>query len=116
MHTMATGYAPFFLLYGRSPRLPIDVVFGLDTEGSKSVQDWAAGMLEAYGIARQNAKDAAAKGKENYDKSLRCAVLQKGDCVLVRNLFKRGGPGKLRSFREKKIHVVTRKIADNYPV
>ena len=112
----ATGYAPFFLLYGRSPRLPIDIVFGLDTEGSKSVQDWTAGMHEAYEIARQNAKFAAAKGKKNYDKSLRCAVLQKGDRVLVRNLLERGGPGKLRSFWEKKIHIVTRRMAENSPV
>ena len=56
----ATGYAPFFLLYCRSPRLPVDVVFVLNTEGNKSLQDWRAGMHEAYEIARQNAKKAAA--------------------------------------------------------
>ena len=112
----ATGYAPFFLLYGRSPRLPVDVVFGLNTEGNKSLQDWTAGMHEAYEIARQNAKKAATKGKKNYDKSLRCSILQEGDRVLVRNLTERGGPGKFRSFWEKNIHVVNKRIGENSPM
>jgi hypothetical protein len=30
-----TGFAPFFLLFGRSPRLPIDVIFGLDNQSDK---------------------------------------------------------------------------------
>jgi hypothetical protein len=30
-----TGFAPFFLLFGRSQRLPIDVIFGLDNQSDK---------------------------------------------------------------------------------
>ena len=69
----ATGYAPYYLLFGRTPRLPIDLVFTLKEDCAKGdyntyVQNWQHDMKEAYQIAQQNAKTIAVRGKEYYNK------------------------------------------------
>lgn len=106
-----TGFSPFYLLYGRSPRLPVDVLFGLNSEAPTSnqkeyVEKWKHGMEEAYKIARECAKKSADRSKKNFDKKVRSTTLQPGDRVLVKNLTPRGGPGKIRNFWEDSIHVV----------
>ncbi|KAG8000991.1 hypothetical protein GBF38_018384, partial [Nibea albiflora] len=114
----STGYSPYFLLYGRHPHLPVDLLFGLvgeqSTESHNSyAEKWAEKMTEAYRIASGNSKQASARGKSYYDKRLKSVVLHPGDRVLVRNLGEWGGPGKLRSYWEKNIYVVKEQIADN---
>ena len=112
---------PFFLLFGRSPRLPIDVISDLEDEtGAKShaeyVTKWKSAMQEAYSLASKSATKSSMRGKRNYDKRMRSSALQMGDRVLVRNLTPRGGPGKLRSFWEDKIHVVVARKGEGSPV
>ena len=65
----ATGYPPYYLLFGRAPRLPIDLVFDLDQNRAKKdyntyVQNWKQDMKEAYQIAQQNAKKNTERGRE----------------------------------------------------
>ena len=119
----ATGHAPFFLLFGRSPRLPIDPAFNLkDKDGtttySQYVSKWQTAMTEAYATkANSNlASKNASRGKKQYNKKVRSTVLRPGDRVLVRNLTPRGGPGKSRSFWEDEVHVVLSRKGPNSPV
>ena len=108
---VSTNYSPFFLLFGRQPRLPINLLLPTNhsekLSHAKYVQHWKTTMQEAYKIANQNSQKAPLHNKRQYDKKANFFTqLEKGDRVLVRNLTPRGGPGKLRSHREEEVYVV----------
>ena len=114
----ASGYSPYYLLFGRAPRLPVDIIFGLRCRehggtNQEFIQQWRTGMQQAYDIAVQNSQKSSSKGKKLYDKKVRSTVLLPKDRVLVRNLSERGGTGKLRSYWEPKVHVVVRRVSED---
>ena len=68
----ATSYAPFFPLFGKAPRLPIDLMFNLKPPSGFSpypeyVESWRNAMPEAYKIASETAQRNAEHGKKQYD-------------------------------------------------
>ena len=116
-----TGFSPFYLLFGRSPRLPVDIMFGLDSESGNIdhttyVDQWRQEMQQAYDIVRENVRKATEKNKRNYDGKVRSSLLCPGDRVLVRNLTPRGGTGKLRNHWEDSVDVVLRQMGEGIPV
>ena len=119
----ATGYAPSFLMFGRSPRLPVDLVFGLNPKSTQPCKDhstyvekWKEAMSEAYDIARKASQERAARGKELRDKNLHPLPLEPGDRVLVKNTHPKPGPRKLQSYWDDTIYVVKKRLAPDMPV
>lgn len=117
----ATGYSPFYLLFGRNPQLPIDLIFGLnEEEGFHShheyAQRWQQQMKEAYDIASKSNAKTTMRGKTYYDQKRQSSVLSPGDRVLIRNMSEHGGPGKLRSYWEGQVHIVVTRKGENSPV
>ena len=109
----STGYSPFFLLFGRHPRLPIDLIFETEDETnhvnhSQYGEKWRKAMTEAYKLAGKKSSEAGTRAKQHYD--LPC------DRVLVRNLRERGGPEKLHSHWEDQIHIVISRKGEDSPV
>ena len=111
----STGYSPYFLLYGRDPLLPIDLIFKSvlpqkEKNYKSYVKEWKNAMECAYEIARKKSQNSVKANKRSYNRKAGHSVLSPGDRVLVRNVREKGGPGKLRSYWEKVIYrVVERK-------
>ena len=112
----ATGYSPFFLMFGRKPKLPIDSMFDQAADklpgSTPYVNKWYAEMIQAHRIASENSAKSRLLGKKQYDKKMHHIALETGDRVLIKNLVPRQGPHKLRSYWEDKVHVVVSRKDD----
>ena len=117
-----TGYSPFYLMFGREPRLPIDLLLETkyETSTTKSydefVSRWKSQMEAAYSVAREKTSESRKKGRERFDeKAMLLQEIKAGDRVLVKNLTKNTGPGthKLASFWEEEVHVVVKRHHEN---
>ena len=69
----ATGYSPFVLLFGCSPRLPIDLIFGTYPSSTpikyrNFVKNWKTAMQEAYALANKRSVKSLAKGRDYHDR------------------------------------------------
>ncbi|KAI5102914.1 hypothetical protein C0J45_6495, partial [Silurus meridionalis] len=117
----ATGFSPYYLLFGRSPRLPIDLMFNLPLDEKQQnyadyVRNWQTRMQEATPTASKTANREAQRGKQYYDKRVHGVELWPGHRVLLRNLSERGGPGKLRSHWEDCVYTVISRKSPDSPV
>ena len=91
-----TGYSPYYLMFGRHARLPIDIAFGTDPDArsgqtaTKYITDLRQRLKHAYELARANTGSAAQKNKRKYNNKAKAVRLEVGDRVLVRKLHIHG--------------------------
>lgn len=113
-----TGYSPYYLLFGRKPRLPIDIILPSPSHKPESysqyVDKWQAQMREAYTTALRCSTARKTKDAKRHDaKRPLSLALQVGDRVLVRNKSERGGTGKMRAHWENDICVIVAPVEGN---
>lgn len=90
-----TGFTPYELMFGRQPRLPVDLAFGLPINNlqqshSQYVKNLKSQLEESYQVATCNALKMADRNKTRFDKRITESTLEVGDHVLVRNVRLRG--------------------------
>lgn len=116
-----TGEAPFLLMFGREPRLPIDLCFGISPQGHSSrthsqyVRDLRKRLRYAYDLASSNAEKRQLLNKKRWDARVTALPLEIGDRVLVRNLSLRK-KHKISDKWESAVHVVVKQPDESIPV
>ena len=84
-----TGYSPYFLLFGRKARMPVDYLFPTlrnlphQTKMEVSVMSMQKRLKEAFSVARHLTSQEAAKKLGYYDRKAGAVALQPGDVVMV---------------------------------
>ena len=84
-----TGYSPYYLLFGRRPRVPVDYLFPTlrdsphQTKMEVSVAAMQKRLKEAFAVARHLTSEEVAKQCRYYDRKAGAVALQPGDVVMV---------------------------------
>lgn len=112
-----TGYTPYELMFGRQPRLPVDLIFNtsVNREGpkfhSQYVQSLKTHLQESYKLAQKNAAKTAERNKVRFDRRVTESTLEEGDRVLVRNVRLRG-KHKLADRWDPVVHIVVSRAGE----
>ena len=84
-----TGYSPYYLLFGRRPRIPVDYLFPTlhdaphQTKMEVSVVAMQKRLKEAFAVARPLTSEEVARQCCYYDRKAGAVALQPGDIVMV---------------------------------
>ena len=120
--SQVTGYSPYFLMFGRRPRLPVDLLFPTvnNREWTHTIDEYVKALYErlreCLKLAQESATKEANRQKRLYDRRVGAVELRPGDHVLVHLDAFRGQCSKLKNRWGDNIHTVIDRKADGIPV
>ena len=88
--TRVTGFSPYFLMFGREPRIPADETFGVTFPQTRrqTVKNYVETLRKrlewAYQTATEHIQKDVERRKLYYDRKSHCMNIVVGDIVLVR--------------------------------
>ena len=124
MHTTtkhsSTGHSPYYLIFGRALRLPIDLISPTCHNTTPSqllssyVETWKEQMKEVSQLAFQHSNERKTKDVVRRNTKRPClTILEPGDRVLIPNLSEKGRTGNMRSYWEEKIYIIVSSIGND---
>ena len=119
--SLITGYSPYFLMIGRRPRLPVDLLFPTmrRDENTRTTEEYVMSLYDKLKLALASARDTAIleaqrqKGHCNHKAGE--VELHPGDKVLVKLDAFRGQWQKLKNRWGDTLYTVVKHMVDRIP-
>ena len=119
--SLVTGYSQYYLMFGRRPMLPIDLLFPTRREHNLThtideyVETLYRCLQKSVKIAQDSALKEALQQKHLYDRKVRAVELRSGDHVLVKLDAFHGQRRKLKNQWGSDLHTMQTCVADRVP-
>ena len=120
--SQVTSYSQYFLMFGRRPRLPVDLLFPTVNKWewtctiNKYVKALYERLTECLQLTQESASKEAKRQKWLYNRKVRAVELWPGDRVLVHSDAFQGQRRKLKNRWGDDIHTMINRKADGIPV
>ena len=120
--SQVTGYSLYFLMFGRRPQLPVDLLFPTvnTREWTRTINEYVKAfyerLTECLQLVQESASKEAKRQKRLYDRRVRAVDLHLGDRVLVCLDAFRGQRRKLKNQWGDDIHTMINWKVDGIPV
>ena len=99
----ATGFSPFFLMFRREAKLPVDLMYGSNRMEKKPVAEYAwclkDGLQSAYALVREHCKAEHRRQKDIYDERVYGKAFCPGDLVWLHSPAVPRGHSRYRTYK-----------------